>query len=382
MIEHHINETVEHSRIKAAIVGEYFFRWASVIACVQDTQTQDDAKRIAFIDLFAGPGRNVEGAGGVPVEVVGRAAADPVLSKRMVFVFNDRDANNTHSLEQALDGLENTKWLSHSPVVLNHDDGSELCGMFASLQGVPKFLFADPWGYKGFDLDLIGRVINDWGGDCVFFFNYHRINMGLANPNVSGHVDALFGSERAQRLRERIKGMTPNARQETILNEICCAVESAGHDSRYRYTYVLPFCFNDAGSSRAGHFLVYASKNLTGYTIMKEVMAQLGERTQEGVPSFEYIPSGADNQMLFAFSRSLDELGRMLCKTFAGERKRFEDVYLAHHIKTPFVRKNYVDEILRLEQSGLAGVENKTPDGEIGPESMICFPHLKPDSHL
>ena len=46
-------------------------------------------------------------------------------------------------------------------------------------------------------------MLKDWGCDCVFFFNYNRISMGLGNEVVEEHMDALFGKERAEKLRER-----------------------------------------------------------------------------------------------------------------------------------------------------------------------------------
>ena len=55
----------------------------------------------------------------------------------------------------------------------------------------------DPWGYKGLSLRLINSVLRNWGSDCIIFFNYNRINMGLNNEFVREHMDALFGAERA-----------------------------------------------------------------------------------------------------------------------------------------------------------------------------------------
>ncbi len=44
-------ESTEQSQIKAKIVSDYFVIWAKVITQVQRSD------RIAYIDLFAGPGR-------------------------------------------------------------------------------------------------------------------------------------------------------------------------------------------------------------------------------------------------------------------------------------------------------------------------------------
>lgn len=49
-------EQSDQSKIKAAIVADYFWAWASVITSVQK-RFPDRAQRIAYIDLFAGPGR-------------------------------------------------------------------------------------------------------------------------------------------------------------------------------------------------------------------------------------------------------------------------------------------------------------------------------------
>ena len=61
-------------------------------------------------------------------------------------------------------------------------------------------MFVDPWGYKGLSLRLINSVLKDWACECIFFFNYNRINMGLGNDAVKEHMDALFGEERAAEL--------------------------------------------------------------------------------------------------------------------------------------------------------------------------------------
>ena len=74
---------------------------------------------------------------------------------------------------------------------------------------VPTLLFVDPWGYKGLSLNLIDSVLKNWGCDCIFFFNYNRINMGLNNENVKEHMDALFGEQRANELRHKLSPLLP-----------------------------------------------------------------------------------------------------------------------------------------------------------------------------
>ncbi len=47
------DESREQSQVKAAIVSKYFWAWAKVVLPTAKKQ----GGRIAYIDLFAGPGR-------------------------------------------------------------------------------------------------------------------------------------------------------------------------------------------------------------------------------------------------------------------------------------------------------------------------------------
>ena len=98
-------------------------------------------------------------------------------------------------------------------MVKNITVGSEIVEKFKEMSLIPAFFFVDPWGYKGLSLELINAVPKDWACECIFFFNYNRINMGLNNPMVKERIDALFGAERAHTLRRAWKAsLLPGAR--------------------------------------------------------------------------------------------------------------------------------------------------------------------------
>ncbi len=126
--------------------------------------------------------------------------------------------------------------------------------IFKNMSLVPTLFFVDPWGYKGLSLKLVDAVLKDWGCDCVFFFNYNRVNMGLGNPYVKEHMDALFGELRAQELRPRLELLSPVDRELTIIEELSKALGASG--SRY----VLPFGFRNAGGTRTSHHLIFVSR--------------------------------------------------------------------------------------------------------------------------
>src|SRR5258708_1922733 len=198
-------EIREQSQVKARIVSKYFWAWAKVIM----PSTRNRGNRIAYIDLFAGPGRYEDGTISTPLLVLQRAIEDAEMRTMLVTVFNDRDPDSAGKLRTAIEAIPGIDSLKYRPQVSNQAVGDELAKTFATLKLVPTFFFVDPWGYKGLSLGLINSVLQNWGCDCIFFFNYNRVNMGLNNDAVREHMDVLFGKERADKLRTTLFGLGP-----------------------------------------------------------------------------------------------------------------------------------------------------------------------------
>ena len=176
------NESREQSLVKAEIVAKYFWAWAKVI--IPSAKKRNN--NIAYVDLFSGPGRYKDGSQSTPLRILERAINDksPDMRQMLITIFNDIDSNNTQSLQEAISSLDGINTLTHKPRVLNKEVGEEIVQNLQQIRLVPTLFFIDPWGYKGLSLGLIGSVIKDWGCDCIFYFNYNRINMGLNNQAV------------------------------------------------------------------------------------------------------------------------------------------------------------------------------------------------------
>ena len=83
------NESREQSLIKATIVEEYFDAWAVIIIAAQKAHPSTP-QQLAYVDLFAGPGRYKDGAASTPLRVLERAIAREDYCERLVTVFNAR----------------------------------------------------------------------------------------------------------------------------------------------------------------------------------------------------------------------------------------------------------------------------------------------------
>ena len=99
------DESREQSQVKSAIVAKYFMAWARVIIGSQNKNRRRNEHKIAYVDLFAGPGRYSDGTTSTPLLVLDQAIRDEVLRHRLVTIFNDKDGNNTNSLSEAIDLL-------------------------------------------------------------------------------------------------------------------------------------------------------------------------------------------------------------------------------------------------------------------------------------
>lgn len=332
-------ERSDQSRVKAELVEKYFFAWARVI---KDSVLRRNG-RIAFIDLFAGPGRYKDGAASVPLLILEKAIEDEFLRSHLVTIFNDRDDDRSQTLESEIAGIPGIGTLLYKPSIMNEEVGENIVKMFEETKLVPTFFFVDPWGYKGLSLRLINSVLKDWGCDCIFFFNYNRINMGLNNPIVRAHMDALFGATHAAELRHKLAPLSPALRELTIVEAISEALKNMGGE------YVLPFTFKNDDGSRTSHYLIFVSKHVRGYGIMKEIMARASSTSDEGVASFSYCPADENLPLLFEFARPLSELGEILLKEFAGRTMTRKQIYEEHHVGRRFINKNYREILLRLE---------------------------------
>lgn len=279
-------ESSQQSQIKAQIVQKYFWAWAKVI--IPSAKRGDN--RILYIDLFAGPGRYEDGTLSTPLLVLQKAIDDTDMRNMLVTVFNDKDARNVGKLQKAIDTLPNINKLKYAPQVNNEVVGEQIEKRLSSLKLIPTFFFVDPWGYKGLSLGLISSVLQNWGCDCVFFFNYNRVNMGLNNASVREHMDALFGKERAEALRDELVGLKASEREYLIVEELSKSLREKGA------AYVLPFTFKNESGARTSHHLIFATKHFRGYEIMKGIMARESSEHHQGVASFEYSPASEKYQ--------------------------------------------------------------------------------------
>jgi hypothetical protein len=187
----------------------------------------------------------------------------------------------------------------------------------------------------------VASVLGGFGNDCIFFFNYSRINMKLDLEIMTTSIDDFFEPERAKGLRIAIQGKTPDEREEIIVTAVKSAIEAANG---------IPLFFKfRSDRNRTSHHLVFASKDQRAVNQMKRILNAASSTVVEGVGSGEHDPR-ADMLAGSLFS-GLYEVEERLLSVFAGRRLRF-DALLSEESETRFTESNYRDAILSLEDQG------------------------------
>lgn len=325
------NEMSDRSKIKVEIVRKYFWRWAKEMS---KHALKKHNPRIAYADLFAGKGRYDDGTPSTPILILQSAISDPTLRKILVSFFNDSNKTYVKDLQREIDQIPSIESMAYKPIVWNHEVDDTLGKRFENWS-IPTLFFLDPCGYKGLSIRLIKTVLRSWGSDCIFFFNYNRINHHLSNPVFDENMNQFFGVERANRLRAKLRGMKPNERQSIIIIELKQALSELGGK------YSVEYRFKDDSGNKTSHFLIFVSKHPLGEKFMKDVMAEESPAMPHGVPSFIYNPLYDEKQgTLFS---PLDDLAEMLLHDFAGQTLTTDEIYKAHNIGKKYIFKNYQD---------------------------------------
>jgi three-Cys-motif partner protein len=343
MSKEFFTEQAEQSQVKTAIVSKYFVSWAKVITGYLKGKAD---KRIAYLDLFAGPGRYKDGSKSTPLFILEQIIADPVLRDNVITQFNDKDSKNSSSLISEIKKIPGIETLKNAPEIYTEEIGEEIVKKYEAVNTIPTLFFVDPWGYKGLSLRLINSILKNWACECIFFFNYGRINAGLSNPVVKEHLDALFGETRGEKLRHKLEPLNPDERELTIVEEMCDALIELGGK------YTLPFGFKNASGSRTKHHLIFVSKHPLGYKIMKSVMANESSSSEQGVPTFEYSPASKRQPLLFELARPLDDLADLLLEEYVGKTMTMNAIYEDHNYGRRYIEKNYKDVLTKLEIAG------------------------------
>lgn len=335
-------EQREQSAIKTEIVSKYFDAWSAILS--------KRFSKIGYIDLYAGPGIYEDGSMSTPIIILQKIINSPSLRSKVVVYLNDKDYNNYIKLQSNITNMAAVSSLTYQPLITNNEITYDTPKSF-NYSKIPCFCFIDPAGYSGLSLELLKVFGQDYGSDIIFFFNYNDINRALSNSRVSNNMKQLFGDKHYYLLNEKVKLISGQNRESIIVNEMSEALQDIG------MKYVLPFRFKTEKKNRTSHYIIFASKNITGFKIMKDIMYNIGEKDFNGIGQFEFIPS-CDKQLdtqlsiIDLFATPFQEFKENLCKKYSGKTISMKRLFECDSPNTRFVSKQYKKALIELELEG------------------------------
>lgn len=311
--------------------------------------------RLSHADLYAGTGCYGDGTPSTPMLVVQKAIKDDRFRHLVKAEFNDSDAKKVAKLRSSVMGIDGIETMPHaSSFECRSVDEAMEAAYEVERPFPPTFSFLDPWGYRGLSVRLIRALTERWGCDCVFFFNYNRVNLNMNNPLVRDELNDVFGIDIASRLRGRLKGMTPEDREQCIVGEMESAITADGKRRTFKYK------FKAEEADRTSHYLIFVSKMDVGIRIIRNIMSNVSSQRIQGVPTYEFDPRRADapfQPSLLPVAGPLDRLQESLLHAFAGQTLSALDVIKRHdRIDDKYIDRNYKDALINLEHRGKIAV--------------------------
>ncbi len=137
------------------------------------------------------------------------------------------------------------------------------------LRSQPMFFFIDPFGYSGFPMSTLERIMR-YPRDELFinFMVYDIVRFG-EEEQFKENMLALFGSDEFKRVAEC---SYPEQKYAFFVNLYSNCLKRVGAE------FVMPFRINTPNcGTRPRYFLIHASKDKLALKVMKDEMAKLSD---------------------------------------------------------------------------------------------------------
>lgn len=274
------SELQPQSATKHDILAKYASAWAQIMS------KQTWCQEAWVVDGFAGPGRYGDGSPGSPLLL-----ADALLAwqrarspDRPRFRFHLRLVEPDHraSLEQAISALRGELDIQICPEPTFRQ---ALPRLAEAIGRDPAFYFIDPAGWAGAEFDLVETCLGGRSREILINFMYDRLNefAGVARQVSQGTTDRrvlgiatgitrFFGT--SEWIDVILEDLAPRVREATLLRIYADQLRKRG-------VYAWSFRNKYPSKDRTYYYLVYATRNLTGLKIMKDLMisADIAEPT-------------------------------------------------------------------------------------------------------
>lgn len=264
----------DHTRIKHQLLEDYVTVWMAIMFSQQSRI--NCKKRLIYVDGFAGPGIYWDNAAktssipGSPIIIAQKANKfiEKDNTREIVILGVDNNQRCINSLKKLLD--ENNKYNQSWNAILSTFEDT-INKIFDHLNDslkriAPAFFFIDPYGYAGFSMSTLKRIMEHPRTELFINLDVYDINRFIETEGVTKSMYELFGTDEYQQAAQY-----HGDKKISFLMELYCKqLKSFGNNM-----FVQPFRVNATGQgTRPRYFLIHVSQNIKALKEMKNAMSK------------------------------------------------------------------------------------------------------------
>lgn len=309
-----------HTKAKHEILENYLKAWLPILS--------QRSERIIYLDGFAGPGVYEGNEDGSPVISL-KTALEHTLKhffKEILFVFIEKKADRATKLKEVLtqrfpDLPKNIKY-----AVIGAEFAPTLDEVLCEIEKndaklAPTFAFLDPFGFSGFPMKLIGRMMDYKKCEVLITFMASFINR-FTDELRESVLTELFATEEWKKVRNI---PDPEQRRRFLLDLYETQLIQVG-GAKYVRSFEMVNKYN-----QPIYYLIYGTKHPLGLKVMKNAMWKVDYR---GTYKFSDL-TDVNQKYLIDYQKGshwISKAAKMVYNYFKG--KTVEESVVWHYVIT------------------------------------------------
>lgn len=347
-----LDDAVAHTRAKHRILEEYLKAWVPILA-------RGQTNRLLYFDGFAGCGELVGNHPGSPIVAI-RTALQAHPNDRVKFEVQmvEKEAPRCDHLKEIIRNEQSALTRLASQIQI-HEPICEECesAVLALLdkhrkskkQLGPAFFFLDQYGYSGFSMDLVKRILANPKCETFAYLNWNRLHPYLTDKTKARLLTKAIGGEEWR----EIQALTGQQRSEGFKRIYVNALRT-----RAGAKYVYDFAMRN-NNGQLIYWLFFCTNERKGLKEMKKAMWKV-----DPTGRFEFSDQDVGQGMLTEYKQSTlaDELhGALVGRELSADE--LEEFVLT---RTPEYRYSEAIAILRKRKAVQVRREKQG-------ETLYCF---------
>jgi len=240
---------------KHNILENYLEPWIIIFSSAR----QKWAEKLYYVDAFAGTGRFATGEEGSPV--IGARLLRHYWKPQIYYccICIEKESKRVKELESELNQFRDK--VDIKIYLGEFDDKTD--EVINEIGNHPAFFLIDPEGFSGMSFLSIEKILELPHKEVLINFQYNAVQRWLKAKKVEKTITDLFGTDKWIEIPR--KGLQKSEKERAL-------IELYKSQLRAKEYYVWYFRNKIPAKNRTFYYLVYATRNLTGFKIMKGVI--------------------------------------------------------------------------------------------------------------